>query len=56
MLLAVWDDAVVPIAEVGQEVAVAERVAHLHFPLAQTGLHLRMVCSQWCMLQAVRFP
>ena len=39
----VLDDAVVPIAEVGQEVAVAELVAnhrHLMSP------HLRMVCSR----------
>ncbi len=42
MPLEVLDDAVVPIAEVGREVAVVEQVArHRHLAIP----HLQMVCS-----------
>ncbi len=47
------DDTVVPIAEVGQEVVVAEQVARLHL-LRMRSLHLRMVCSRLRMFQVVR--
>ncbi len=54
MLLEELDGTVVPIAEVRQEIVVAEQVAHLHLLLQVRSLHLRMVCSHLRMFQMVR--
>ncbi len=53
MPLEVLDDVVVPIAEVGQEVAVAEQVAHHHRLMSP---HLRIVCSHLGTSQVVHVP
>ncbi len=47
----VLDDAVVPIAEVGQEVVVAEQVAHHRHLMSP---HLRIVCSHLDTFQVAR--
>ncbi len=49
----VLDDAVVPIAEVGREVAVAEQVAHHRHSMSP---HLRIVCSCLGTFQVVHVP
>ncbi len=54
--LEVLGGAVVPIAEVRQEVVVAEQVARLHLPLLLRGPHLQMVCSRLDMSQGGPYP
>ncbi len=49
----VLDDAVVPIAEVGREVVVAEQVAHYRLLMSP---HLQMVCSRLGTFRVKHFP